>query len=135
MEIDIEARVDKAKRLFSEGKNCSQSVFMALADILEIDEKLAFKLSLPFGGGMGGQREVCGCVSAAFMCTGLVKSTKTENYLIVRELTERFKSENGSILCKELLGLVSTPMPLKKKPCSEYVAFATRLLGEKLKEW
>ena len=74
MELDVEERVKRAKELHGRGFNCCQSVFLAYSDVMGLDEDVAAKISLPFGGGMGGMRGVCGCVSATFMLTGLVKS-------------------------------------------------------------
>ena len=66
-----------------------------------------------------------------------------------QEMAERFKEINGSILCKELLGLVpmgsasnapkESPEPsdrtaeyYKKRPCEELVGISARIVGEKL---
>lgn len=100
------------------GYNCSQSVFLAYADLYGIDPKLASTIVAPLGGGMGRLREVCGAVSAAFMLTGLKypnpspgdKAAKTRSYAVVQELAERFRRENGSIVCRELLGLGKDPI-------------------------
>lgn len=108
---------EKAKELFLEGYNCSQAVFVAYADRYGLDKELALKLSASFGGGMGRMREVCGAVSAMLMVagmeTGQIKPRDSEakkaNYDMVQKLARRYKEEYGSIICKELLGLV--PMP------------------------
>ena len=66
--IDIEERVEKAKRLFKEGGyNCCQAVVLAYNDVFGIEDELAASLSSGFGGGMGRMREVCGAVSAVQM--------------------------------------------------------------------
>ena len=64
--VDVEARARKARELFMSGYNCSQSVFLAYADLYGIDPKLASTIVAPLGGGMGRLREVCGecCVHA-----------------------------------------------------------------------
>lgn len=108
---------EKAKELFLDGYNCSQAVFVAYADKYNLDKELALRLSASFGGGMGRMREVCGAVSGMLMVagmeTGQVKpkdpEAKKANYDMVQKLARRFKDEYGSIICKELLGLV--PMP------------------------
>ena len=64
------ANIDKdkrAKELFENGYNCSQSVFCAFCEDFGIDFETGLKLSSSFGGGMGKLREVCGAVSAMFM--------------------------------------------------------------------
>lgn len=157
--INIDERVEKARRLFKEGGyNCCQAVVMAYSDLFGINDETAAALSSGFGGGMGRMREVCGSVSGMVMLGGLIKPAddpknkewRTANYALVQEMAEEFKSVNGSIICKELLGLVPmgscTPAPkespepsdrtpeyYKKRPCEELVAISARIVGEKLK--
>jgi C_GCAxxG_C_C family probable redox protein len=158
MEINIEERVSKAKRLFKEeGYNCCQAVVLAYNDIFGIDDSTAAALSSGFGGGMGRMREVCGSVSGMVMLAGLmrpandpqVKEWRTANYALVQEMAEEFKTINGSIVCKELLGLVpmgsSSPAPkespepsdrtpeyYQKRPCEDLVGISARIVGEKI---
>lgn len=107
-------RKEKAVSLFKEGYNCSQSVFAAYADRYGIDREMALRLSASFGGGMGRMREVCGAVSGMLMVAGLetgategkdVKGKKA-NYDMVQKMAGIYREANGSIVCKELLGLV-----------------------------
>ena len=159
MTINIDERVEKARRLFKEGGyNCCQAVVMAYSDLFGINDETAAALSSGFGGGMGRMRVVCGSVSGMVMLAGLIKPAddpknkewRTANYALVQEMAEEFKSVNGSIICKELLGLVPmgscTPAPkespepsdrtpeyYKKRPCEELVAISARIVGEKLK--
>ena len=61
-----------------------------------------------------------------------------------QELAGRFRAENGSIICRELLGLARpegtpqaearTPEYYKKRPCPELVALAAQILEEWLAE-
>lgn len=142
---------DKAKQLFLKGHACSQAVLGAFAQELGLDEKTALKLSLPFGGGIGRLRETCGAVSGMLMALGLKYAQadaspehKAQMYARVQELVRRFKEENGSIICRELLGLVKpegspvpaprTPEYYKVRPCVEKVGCAARLLEEYIKE-
>lgn len=110
------------------------------------------QLSRRWAGVWGRLREVCGAVSAAFMLTGLKypnpspgdKAAKTRSYAVVQELAERFRRENGSIVCRELLGLgkgPDSPEPsdrteayYKRRPCPDYIEIAARIVGEKLNE-
>lgn len=133
-------RVELAEMLFREGYNCSQSVFAAYSDLYGIDRETALRLSCSFGGGFGRMREVCGAVSGMCMIAGLESGTthgtdregKKHNYDIVRELNEKFQDINGSIICRELLGLDGkqtngstpqerTPEYYQKRPCPELV--------------
>ena len=144
---------ERAVELFKEGFNCSQSVFTAFSDMFGIDEDIAKKISAGLGGGLGRMREVCGAVSGAAMVIGSICSavdgkdseSKQENYELVREFADRFTKKNGSIICRELLGLnvkmESTAEPdkrtaeyYKKRPCVELVADAAEILTELIKE-
>lgn len=156
--FNIKERVEKARRLFKEGGyNCCQAVVLAYNDVFGLEDELAASLSSGFGGGMGRMREVCGAVSGMVMLAGLirpasdpsVKNWRTANYALVQEMAGEFKEINGSIVCKELLGLVPmgscTPAPkespepsdrtpeyYKKRPCEEMVGIAARIVGEQI---
>ena len=158
--IDIEERVAKAKRLFKEeGYNCCQAVVLAYNDVFGIDDAVASAMSSGFGGGMGRMREVCGSVSGMVMLAGLmapasdpsIKLDRTRNYALVQDMAGQFKALNGSIVCKELLGLVPigssqtvpaespepserTPEYYRKRPCEELVGISARIVGEKIAE-
>lgn len=134
----------KAEQLFCKGYNCAQAVLGAFAEDLGLPFETAMKLSSPFGGGMGRMREVCGACSGMFMTAGLLygydtpetEEAKKTLYERVRELADRFKAENGSIICRELLegaevgGVpeARTPVYYQKRPCVEYVKCATTIL-------
>jgi C_GCAxxG_C_C family probable redox protein len=148
----MEDKMKTAEELFRQGYNCSQSVFAAFSDECGIDQETALKLASSFGGGMGRLREVCGAVTGMFMVAGLKygysdpkdAQAKAEHYRRIQELAERFKAENGSIICRELLGLPAgpdTPTPeartpgyYKKRPCVEKVRCAAKIMEEYLKE-
>ena len=139
-------RREKAMQLFEEGYNCAQSVFLAFEDLHGIDRKTAAKLSSSFGGGMGRLREVCGAVSGMFMTAGVLygyddpkaSTEKSEHYSRIQELAKAFEEKNGSIVCRELLGLEvkrEVPVPetrtaeyYKKRPCKELVGDAAEIL-------
>lgn len=139
-----------AKKNFESGCNCAQAVLLAFSDLTGLDEGTAMKLSASFGGGMGKLREVCGAVSGAFMAAGMIyaddhiptQEAKAAHYKKIRSLAARFKEENGSYLCRELLEGVPvskdaapeerTEQYYKKRPCGELCAIAAQLLDELL---
>lgn len=140
-----------AAKLFAEGYNCSQSVFGAFCEDLGMDLDTGLKISSSFGGGIGRLREVCGAVSGVMMAVGLIYgyseadlTAKAELYKRVQELAGVFKDENGSIICRELLGLSKpegTYMPeprtaeyYKKRPCPGMIVEAARILDNYIKE-
>ena len=154
MELDIENSCygQKAKKLFLEGYNCSQSVFLAFEDKYDMDHSMAMKLSSSFGGGMGRLREVCGAVSGMFMVAGLLYGydepknfeAKSEQYARIQELAGEYSDRNGSIVCREILGLgkgKDDPVPsrrtqeyYKKRPCPDLVAMAAAIMEEYIRE-
>ena len=144
---------ERAIELFQQGYNCSQSVFTAFADRFDIDEDTAKKISAGLGGGVGRMREVCGAVSGGAMVIGSICSatdgkdsdSKQKNYELVREFADRFTKRNGSVICRELLGLEvqmeKSPKPekrtaeyYKKRPCVELVGDAAEILAELIEE-
>ncbi len=140
------SRREKAKAYFLEGYNCAQSVLLAFHEELDLDKETASRMASSFGGGMGRLREVCGAVSGMFLAAGLYcgysdpKDTdgKKAQYQLVQALAKDFRDKNGSIVCRELLGLdhkTDAPTPsartaeyYKKRPCAELVADAAEIL-------
>ncbi len=136
-----EDRVAKAVEYFKTGCNCSQAVVAAFADLYGMDQRMALRIASSFGGGIGRMRQTCGAACGMFMLAGLEtgsddlsdKAAKMHNYEVVQQLAHRFKEENGSLNCGELLGLVPTDhaMP-QKRPCSMMVESAARLFADYL---
>ncbi|MEZ4358438.1 MAG: C-GCAxxG-C-C family (seleno)protein [Eubacteriales bacterium] len=101
----------KARSIFKDGHNCSQSVLLAFSDEFNIDPDTLLNLASSFGGGMGRLREVCGAVSGMFMVVGLKYgysdpkdyNAKSTHYKLIQYLAKEFKRQNGSIICRELL--------------------------------
>ena len=142
---------EKAAELFVNGCNCSQAVFGAFAEDCGIDFETALRLSSSFGGGMGRLRETCGAVTGMFMVASMAipadnkdAEAKKANYALVQQVAEDFRQENGSIICRELLGLTckkEDPTPsartqeyYKKRPCGELVYLAAEIVGKRLME-
>ncbi len=137
----------KAAELFLSGSNCAQAVVVAFCDVTGLDETFAAKLSCSFGGGMGRMREVCGAVSGMLMVLGLLYGyedpgaedcSKKEHYALVQALSQQFRAENGSIICREILeNPPSDPNPTPrtaefyaKRPCAKMVMCAARILDQ-----
>ena len=170
--IDVEERREAAMRYFREGYNCCQSVALAFSDVISgmtgmTDGQVAAVTS-GFGGGFARLREVCGCVSGMTFVAGAVSPAKADpgchggqgsgeavpatdareirraNYALVQGLAGRFSEENGSIVCRELLGMRSGrrdgPEPSERnerfygtRPCERLVGSAAAILAERLK--
>ena len=133
--------------LFLKDCNCAQAVLLAFGDVTGLDPKLAAKLSSPFGGGMGRQREVCGAVSGMLMVAGILygyadpseeDAAKKAHYQLVQDLCARFREEAGSIICRDLLdNPPSDPNPSPRtaeyyasRPCARFVMLAARILDD-----
>lgn len=130
---------------FKLGYNCAQAVVLAFSDEMGVDRKTLARLSSSFGGGMGRLREVCGSVSGMFLVDGMLYGyedpkafeEKAEHYAGIQELAAQFREKNGSIVCKELLGIsgVQKPVPerrteeyYRKRPCIELVGDAAEIM-------
>lgn len=139
--------IEKAVQLFKEGRNCSQAVLLAFSDVTKMADSLALRLSSPFGGGMGRQREVCGAVSGMLMVLGIAygyeengekDANKKAVYRDVQGLCNQFREASGSILCREILKNPpsdANPTPrtaefYKLRPCERMVATAAALLED-----
>lgn len=129
-----------AKENFNSCCNCAQSVAAAFCEECGFDRSTMLRLSCSFGGGMGRLREVCGAVSGMLLVAGMLYASddptdddaKAKHYERVQELALKFKEKNGSIICRELLGLdlegADDPVPSKRteeyyqtRPCAELV--------------
>ena len=142
---------EKALQYFTDGANCAQAVVLAFREELGMDEKTASRLASSFGGGIGRLREVCGAVSGMMMVYGMLcgyddlkdPAAKKAHYQNVQALAAKFREENGSIVCRELLDLRKnensdpTPTPrdaqfFHSRSCAGFVQCAARLLDEAL---
>ena len=97
-------------------------------------------------------RETCGAFCGIIMVAGLLYGyteprafvEKSEHYARVQELAASFRALNGSIICREMLGLAgadSNPTPsqrtaeyYKKRPCPEICANAAKVLDMYIEE-
>ena len=146
---DKEERIAQAVANFREGFNCSQSIVAAFADIYGFTREQALHMSASFGGGIGRMRLTCGAACGMFMLAGLEtaamegkdRATKSRNYAIVQELAAKFKAQNGSITCADMLGLkrdapVSSEAEARtadyyaKRPCPKNIEGAARIIAD-----
>ena len=115
-------KVESAVACFKEGFSCAQAMVSTYGTEFGLDRETALKVSGAFGGGMGRMGETCGLVTGAAIAIGLKygqtrvedEETKEKAYSLVKEFVAKFKSRNGSIICRELLDCdISTPEGLK----------------------
>lgn len=143
-------KTELAKDLFCKGANCAQAVLGAFAKECGLTEEEAFRIASGFGGGISRLREVCGAVSGMVLVANYLcgqsditdKKAKDAHYARIRELTDAFQTETGSVVCRVLLGLeekhsdepvseARTEEYYRKRPCSEIVALAAKILEQK----
>jgi C_GCAxxG_C_C family probable redox protein len=102
---------EKAIVTFRAGLNCSQAVFSAYADELNLDNDLTLSVSCGFGGGMGRLQETCGAVTGSYMVLGVQtckkypdnKERKEKTYEKIQEFSRKFKQLNSTTHCIDLL--------------------------------
>lgn len=132
--VNTEKRAEKAVQLFSEGYNCAQAVYVAFSDIMGLDEKLAARIIGSFGGGIGKMHETCGTVTGMVGVISMLHDTsdnkspiaKPLNYEYVRDVVGTFKTQNESIICREL----RSDTVEQKVSCKELVRRAATIIAE-----
>lgn len=154
MEITLEnitqfPRAEKAMELHKSGFNCAQAVFRAFSDLYPFDEDTSALIAGPLGGGLGGQHEVCGAVSAMALVLGMKygysdpadKAAKVALYKHVQACSSQFKTVTSSIICHELLGLTKDSQPKLgerppqgKIPCRTLVGLCAAILENFMNE-
>lgn len=141
------SKVEQALSCFKEGFNCAQAICSVYGQDYGLDRKTALKVSCGFGAGMGCMADTCGAVTGAYMVIGAKYGrsdiadvpAKEKTYKLVREFSDKFKSRNGSTICKELLGIdMSTPEGMKAAQqknihgavCPKFVKDAAEILEQ-----
>lgn len=143
---------EQALAYFHRGFNCAQSVFTPFAERLGLSEGAALRVSSAFGAGLGRMRGTCGAFSGLCMVAGFCKGNLSGNpedkekiFTLTRELAECFKTEFGTLLCRELLhlneGEQESARPSDRtrayyaaRPCERCVAFCAEQADLLLKQ-
>jgi C_GCAxxG_C_C family probable redox protein len=111
-----------AADLFRQGCACSQAILAVYGQPLGLSRDLAMRLAAGFAGGMR-MGETCGAVTGALMVLGLRHASvdcetpagRKTVYDRTVEFVDRFKSRNGSVVCRELLGCdISAPEGMRQ---------------------
>ena len=145
-------KAQRAKQMFDQGYNCGQAILGVYAEELNLDMNTAMAIASCTGGGLARTRNVCGACIGMCMAAGLAVGytspdaveQKTQTYAFMQGLLKDFEKENGSTICKVLLGLESDTGSYscekrpsecnKKRPCNELVASAVEILERALEE-
>lgn len=129
-------RKEKAAAYHRLGYNCAQSVACTFAEDFGYNPNQVYLLTEGFGLGMGNMECTCGAVSGAVAAAGMKCSnlkepgkTKGKTYGLARQINEKFREKNGSVICADLKG-VTTGKVLRSCPgCIEdAVAIAEEVL-------
>jgi C_GCAxxG_C_C family probable redox protein len=146
----MSTRTELANQYHERGYGCSQAVLASFAQEYGLSEETALRIATGFGSGMGRLCEVCGALTGAFMVIGLKYGkfitdgsrygTDTETtYKLVADLAKKFKVQNGSIYCRDLIGHdLSNPeerakvvqLGLFKTTCKKCILDCVELLEE-----
>lgn len=117
---EVEMREKKARELHANGCNCCQSVVLAFADKLHLKEADLMNLTQPFGRGMMGMKQTCGCVTAMAMVCGLKGQS-----MMFKGLANQFNEANGELNCPKLLQMQGAG-----HSCNDLVGCAAKLLAD-----
>ncbi len=132
-------RKERAAVLHASGYNCAQSVACVFAEDFGFDADEVYRLTEGLGLGMGNMECTCGAVSGAVAAAGMKNSdlsrkgkTKAGTYALARQINEKFRQKNGSVICADLKG-VKTGTVLRSCPgcIDDAVEIAEEVLGLK----
>lgn len=120
---------EKAIRHFrDDGYNCSQSVLLTMVEHWKCKSELIPKVATAFGGGMGRCGSVCGALTGGLMAIGLKYGTnepsaekRSRAYELAGTFYRHFEKQNGTVMCRELIGLDLSDAEQRKKAHEEHV--------------
>ncbi len=105
------SKSEQAVSLFGNGYNCAQAIIKVFGEDLGIDDQTAKTMGRPLGGGFGHLGEMCGAVTGAAMVLAHSSAipddeqeARRETDSLVQALATDFKTRNGCLTCRELLG-------------------------------
>ena len=121
-------RIKMADELHRKGYNCSQSVAVACADLVDVPAETLFKATEGFGFGMGTMDGSCGALTGALLIAGLKNSTgnlespksKGATMKISKAMLTSFREKSGAIICRELKGVDTGKMICSCPDCIKH---------------
>lgn len=146
-ETFVKEKTELAAAYFCQGYNCCQAVLLSFRELTSLREDALASAGAGLGGGVGRMREVCGSVSAMGILAGFIspvplgdREAKRNTYALVQTLAGEFKARNGSIVCRDLLGLKAEaehdPRPAERtaeyyhsRPCERMVRSSAGILA------
>lgn len=124
-------------RYFQNGLYCSEAILRGFNEAYNLGfPPEQYKISTPFGSGLGESGCSCGAVTGAAMVLGLIAG-RTHNYeserlsfTIVNELHDRFKNLHRSMCCRILTKDVEWNSAEHKFRCEELVLHASEIIED-----
>ena len=121
-------RIKMADELHRKGYNCSQSVAVACADLVDVPAETLFKATEGFGFGMGTMDGSCGALTGALLIAGLKNSTgnlespksKGATMKISKAMLTSFREKSGAIICRDLKGVDTGKMLCSCPDCIKH---------------
>ena len=150
--MDVTGEARKAARYHIDGYNCAECVSKAVMEALGVEKKCVPRVATPFGAGIGRMGQACGALTGGAMVIGLLYGrddpedleTKVDAYRKVQEFYSRFEKENGSVTCREMIGVdLNTEegmqevddRELMRTHCDGFIANATGILLDLIEGW
>ncbi|MFO7879363.1 MAG: C-GCAxxG-C-C family protein [Bacteroidota bacterium] len=121
-----------ARSLFDNGYNCAQSVVIAVFARFGEKEDIPRKMASGFGGGIAGEKEICGALSGSVMALGWFVADKDEKNTAINDYISAFRRRFGHARCADLIDGI--PLPLRHKHCADFVEFSLEWCVNKLEE-
>jgi len=135
---------EQAVDYFNQGYSCSQAIVMSYGPDLGLPREMGIRVAAAFGGGIARRAEMCGAVSGSLMILGMNLDKSVENpketlYATVHDFVRCFEERNGTVVCKELLGVhIGSPegreefkqRNLIQNRCTKFVQDAAEILDE-----
>jgi C_GCAxxG_C_C family probable redox protein len=144
--MQVDAVCQKAVGYFLGNYNCAQSILLAMFEYWNGKSDLVPKIATAFGGGIGRCGSVCGAVTGCIMAIGVRFGTnepspakRIKAYELAQRFYQQFEKQNGSVLCRDLIGYdLSDPKGLEKareakvfeEKCSFFIKDAVAILLE-----
>ena len=124
--------LQQAKKYFSSGYNCAQTVFRCVLEEKGVHINQATDIAAGLGAGISYMGVTCGAVSGAIMVLGVLNGLeekeanthKKKTYTAAQEFLEKFKDKHGTTGCNELLG-IDIGDPDARKQASDSGVFRT----------
>jgi C_GCAxxG_C_C family probable redox protein len=122
---------ERAGELFGSGFNCAEAVLQANMEHLGVRGEWFPRVATGFGSGVSQAGQLCGVVSGAVMAGGWLlgrdepTDSRDELYDVIADFMRDFKAGQGSVVCRELIGLDLSD-PAERDRARRQGLFATR---------